>query len=269
MLSKFLSEDNPMCLKGGIRSPSAREKQRLEQMPKNELNQLQEYMRKLEVEDLDYMIKDRKSSKKLDGGPIVGGTKPRWGQPTNRHSIPKNVREDHSIEFGVSSYHAGEYLNLYDVLTNKFFKDHLAEKVAKDISLKISKKNANKRDWRNKAYDLRTEEIKKKQQDKDSQWGKSSRKRRGYSISQSSRFDNDSLLGFDRRSNSVLPPIAETSRNGEGLNIANLRSFNDVTKAGMLSPRKTRPEEQSVYKLETGASVSASTHAAKLKKGRD
>ena len=80
-------------------------------------------MHRVDVADLDFMVNIRPSTKKLDGGPMKGGSKPSWGKPVNRHSIPANVREDLSYEFGTSSYHKGELLNLYDVLTHKYFKD--------------------------------------------------------------------------------------------------------------------------------------------------
>ena len=57
-------------------------------------SELHKYLNALEIEELELITKDRKSSKKNPGGPIIYGEKSPWGKPKIGHSIPKHIRED-------------------------------------------------------------------------------------------------------------------------------------------------------------------------------
>ena len=48
----------------------------------------------LEIEDLEMITKDRKSTKKNPEGPIIYGAKSPWGKPKVGHSIPQHLKNN-------------------------------------------------------------------------------------------------------------------------------------------------------------------------------
>jgi hypothetical protein len=75
------------------------------------------YLNKFEVEDLGHIIRDRRSTKKLNS-PLIGGQKSQTGQIRKGNSVPAKVFQDKDYEHGVSSYFKGHHMNLGDVLSN-------------------------------------------------------------------------------------------------------------------------------------------------------
>lgn len=59
-------------------SPDKRERERLRELaneaPKD-LNELESYLKQINIDDLQQIARERKSSKKLDGGPNISGVK--------------------------------------------------------------------------------------------------------------------------------------------------------------------------------------------------
>lgn len=113
--------------KNPTRSPSRKEFERVKAKKENELKErteLQKYLGSMEIEDLEMIRKaDRRDKKNLGDGPVIYGQKSPWGQPRVGYSIPKHIKEDFSIEYGVSSYHKGSPSELKQLLSNEFMKE--------------------------------------------------------------------------------------------------------------------------------------------------
>lgn len=56
-----------------------------------ENSELLKYLDALEIEDLEMITKDRKSSKKVEDAPIIYGSKSPFGQVKVGYSIPKHL----------------------------------------------------------------------------------------------------------------------------------------------------------------------------------
>lgn len=54
-------------------------------------SELHKYLGALEIEDLEMIRKDRKSTKNNPGGPIIYGAKSPWGKAKVGHSIPRHL----------------------------------------------------------------------------------------------------------------------------------------------------------------------------------
>lgn len=105
------------------------------------------------------IISDRKSSKKLGRGPKIGGKKTSPGEARIGHSVPVKVLHDKQHEYGVSSYHGGKHYELREILSNQFVKDSMIEDVVKQAALKVNNDRNEEKDWRNNAYNRRSESI--------------------------------------------------------------------------------------------------------------
>ena len=126
------------------------------QLLQSDPSSLEEYLKQVSFEDLLLLKQEKKSSKKLEGGPMVSGVKSPNGQIKKGYSIPANAREDKSLVYGASSYHGGDFVALKDLLQNKYLKETLIQKIQNDItSDMIDKHVAEPRDWRNKAFECR------------------------------------------------------------------------------------------------------------------
>jgi len=161
----------------GTRSPSAREKERVRKLNTiEEVNSeamsaftgrssikedgdVKAYLNQFSVDDLRNIIRDRKSKKHLGSGPIVGGRKTDTGDQRAGNSVPVKVLRDKEHEYGVSSYHKGQHLELKDVLSNQFIKDSMIERVVKEAASKVNSDREQNRDWRNNAYNQRSSSI--------------------------------------------------------------------------------------------------------------
>lgn len=60
---------------------------------------------------------------------MVAGAKSPNGQIKKGYSIPASAREDKNLVYGASSYHGGDFVNLKDLLQNKYLKDTLIQKL--------------------------------------------------------------------------------------------------------------------------------------------
>ena len=110
------------------------------------------YLQKFEPEALESMINSKKSTKKLEGGPMVYDKKSPLGKPRRGFSIPADLRNNTTFEFGVSSYKKGVHSQLKEVLANQFTKDEMVEKLNEKFISEMSKKVKAKRDWRTRAF---------------------------------------------------------------------------------------------------------------------
>lgn len=100
--------------------------------------------------------KDRKSTKNLDGGPMISGKEPLSGQVKKGYSVPHHVLESQKdYTHGSPSFFKKEYTEIKEIIENKHLKQTLLDKVKSDLisGLDINKKV--KQDWRNKAFQVR------------------------------------------------------------------------------------------------------------------
>jgi hypothetical protein len=87
---------------------------------------------------------------------MVSGVKPANGQIKKGYSIPESQRENKQTIYGASSYHRGDFVDLKDLLQNKYLKDTLVEKIQRDITTDMIEQHVSEpRDWRNKAFEYR------------------------------------------------------------------------------------------------------------------
>ena len=97
--------------KNKTRSPSRKEFERVKakkQQEMQEKTELQRYLGGMDIEDLEMITKsDRKDKKKIGDGPVIYGQKSQWGKPRVGYSIPKHIRDNKDMEYGISSYHKG------------------------------------------------------------------------------------------------------------------------------------------------------------------
>lgn len=102
-----------------------------------EKSEFMKYLDALEIEDLEMITKDRKSTKKNLDGPIIYGAKSPFGQAKVGQSIPKHLLSDNSHEYGLSSYHRGQQSELKKLLSNEIFREQLVQKVSSDLASKV------------------------------------------------------------------------------------------------------------------------------------
>ena len=67
---------------------------------------------------MESMINSKKSTKKLEGGPMIYDKKSPLGKPRRGFSIPVNLRNNTNVEFGIASYKKGNHSQLKEVLAN-------------------------------------------------------------------------------------------------------------------------------------------------------
>jgi hypothetical protein len=102
------------------RTPSRQEYERL-RLEKDEAlkkSDIKLYLQKFEPESLESMINSKKSTKKLEGGPMIYDKKSPLGKPRRGFSIPVNLRNNTTVEFGIASYKKGNHSQLKEVLAN-------------------------------------------------------------------------------------------------------------------------------------------------------
>jgi len=120
---------------------------------------VKKYLEQFSVDDLRHIIRDKKSTKKLSNGPVIGGRKTDNGESRPGNSVPASIKNDKGHEYGVSSYHKGQHLDFKDVLSNQFIKDSMIERVVKEAASKVNTDREGERDWRNNAYNQRSASI--------------------------------------------------------------------------------------------------------------
>lgn len=90
---------------------------------------------------------------------MIGGKKTEWGEMRQGNSVPVKVLKDKGHEYGVSSYHRGQHLDLKDVLSNQYIKDSMIDSVVRAAASKVNTDREKDRDWRNNAYNARSNAI--------------------------------------------------------------------------------------------------------------
>ena len=189
------------------------------------------------------ITKDRKSTKKNPGGPIIYGAKSPWGKPKVGHSIPQHLKNNLDHQFGLSSYHKGHASELKELLSNEIFREQLMHKVSTQLANRAIAENQPKRKVENRASELRKEIGQAKRLKNDSSWNSLPMK--------------DGASTFSQRSKSVLPPIL-SSKNKDQKNMQALKMSPMHGRKGSLdqrlgnSARGNQSEQRSVYKLDQG-----------------
>ena len=92
-------------------------------MTSNDKSEFMKYLDALDIEDLEMITKDRKSTKKYEDGPLIYGSKSPFGQAKVGKSIPKHLVGNPEHEFGLGSYHRGHASELKKLLSNEIFRE--------------------------------------------------------------------------------------------------------------------------------------------------
>ena len=127
-------------------------------------DEIRSYLHSLSNDELNSILVYRKSSKRLEGGPMIFDQKPPFGQARKGFSVPIEVKSDPHREFGKGSYHNIEHPPMKDLITNAYNKDLLLEKLQTQLVEEFRRKQERikKRDWKNKTYELRSNSISSK-----------------------------------------------------------------------------------------------------------
>lgn len=137
-----------------FRTPSRQEYERIKHHRDEDLSkhEIKHYLQQLEPETLETMMSNTKSTKHLNGGPMIFDKKSPLGQPRRGFSIPDEVRQNSQMEYGVRSYKKGAHSQLKEVLANQFIKDDLIEKLNEKFISEMKRDCKPKRDWRTRAF---------------------------------------------------------------------------------------------------------------------
>lgn len=136
-------------------APEVRERMRQKRPEREDLSELELYLRKISLDDLINLKKDRKSSKCLEGGPMISGRLAQSGLVKKGYSVPHAILDQEDRVYGNPSFHGQGYTELKEIIENTHFKETLLDKVKRDLvsELEINKKV--KQDWRNNAFNMR------------------------------------------------------------------------------------------------------------------
>lgn len=74
------------------------------------------------------MARERKSTKRLEGGPKISGDKAGLGKVKVGYSVPTNVLKQERT-YGASSYHKNELTEVRDIIANSYLHDSLVHKL--------------------------------------------------------------------------------------------------------------------------------------------
>ena len=160
-----------------------------------EKSEFMKYLDALEIEDLEMITKDRKSTKKNADGPIIYGAKSPFGQAKVGHSIPKHLLGNNEHEFGLSSYHRGQHSELKKLLSNEIFREQLVQKVSNDMAHQVVQNTKPQRKSDNRTSELR--------QQKAQEWRANDK----IKVQEQMLANQQMQSTFSQRSRSVLPPI--------------------------------------------------------------
>lgn len=73
----------------------------------------------MDLNDLELINKERRSTKRLDGGPYIKGQMSLYGKPKQGYSLPKQIKTSGEHEYGISSYHRGKVSDMQLALSNE------------------------------------------------------------------------------------------------------------------------------------------------------
>jgi hypothetical protein len=124
-----------------FRTPSRQEYERIkhETERKNSGHEIKSFLQRLEPETLESMISNTKSTKHLQGGPMIFDKKSPLGKPRRGFSIPEELRNNAQVEFGMRSYKKGAHSQLKEVLANQFIKDNMIDKLNDRLIVEMSR----------------------------------------------------------------------------------------------------------------------------------
>jgi len=144
MLREF--EENGVVLvktgKGQTKSPSRRAQDRRSSsqsamgpasVDAEKTNELRAYLNAMNLDELEYMTRKRKSTKNLEGGPMIVGRMGDLGKSKLGYSVPPSVL-NRELEFGKPSYHKGELSNVKKVLANEGTRENLINNIQRFLA---------------------------------------------------------------------------------------------------------------------------------------
>lgn len=198
------------------------------------------------------MARERKSSKKLEGGPKISGDRGGLGKVKVGYSVPQNVLKQERT-YGASSYHKNELTEVRDIIANSYLHDSLVHKLQRDILSEEHKKNHRNVDWRNKAYLCRTEKnLERMRAQEASHWTKGMP-----ADSEVDKLSAGKLKVFDGRSKSLLPPISSMGGTPQKLGALKMNNLSpkmshrsgsiDALSSGAASFRRHKQDEVESY----------------------
>jgi hypothetical protein len=146
---------------------------------------------KLSFDDLILLRTERKSSKRLQGGPMVScKLDTSTGQVKHGYSVPAQVLSTSNQTYGKSSHFKRQHTDMRSLINNTHFKETLVSKIKKEVLDELVQKQLKeiKIDPRNKASELRRNSaLRKIQEMQEQHW-----------------------TNFEKRSQSVLLPALST-----------------------------------------------------------
>lgn len=87
------------------------------------------YLQNLTNEELGSLLTSRRSTKKLEDGPVIFNKRPPIGHPRNRFSMPTELKSDASREYGRPTEQSFDNVPIKDLITNAYEKKLLLDKV--------------------------------------------------------------------------------------------------------------------------------------------
>ena len=88
----------------------------------------------LDTDGLDLLIKERRSTKHLEGGPMVHGRQSPYGKAKVPTALPKQLKDS---EFGISSYHKGSVSDIKNILTSESLRENMLEKIQNYLTQEV------------------------------------------------------------------------------------------------------------------------------------
>ena len=104
-------------------------------MPSNNTKtELEAYLKSVDLDSLEMLAQERRSSKRLDGGPMVFGRQSPYGKTKIASAMPKQVKD---TEFGISSYHKGTVSDIKNILSSEGVRDQMIDKISKYLTSEV------------------------------------------------------------------------------------------------------------------------------------
>jgi hypothetical protein len=81
-----------------------------------DLSELETYLNKISLDDLINLKTDRKSTKNLEGGPMISGRLVQSGLVKKGYSVPHTLLLQEDKIHGTSSFHGQNYTEIKDII---------------------------------------------------------------------------------------------------------------------------------------------------------
>lgn len=96
-----------------------------------DLNELEHFLKNIQVDDLLLLKKGLRSTKNLEGGPFISTKLASQAQIKKGYSVPANLSPE--IVYGNPSFFKKEFAEVKDVIHNAPLKEALLDKIKQDL----------------------------------------------------------------------------------------------------------------------------------------